>query len=557
MSGQPNIYPSDPSKFRQQYISNLQLEIAINDKNFEANKIFKKTGQTPTQLLDTRNTTEKLADLQNLKTDVRSQLSQIADGTNAQQIVEQLNPNQLQFLAQHIDEIIKDIKPKYKYGILSEIFIPYFEAYMQKANLTNEVSFGLQQATGQNLLLGIQQIAELVNPQILDRLRIAISIDTLNISDALRRELQYDIGRLENLIPQQEDLIRIAQIQDANTKATVEKAISDAVSVLPTQVQIMRLITKLEASIKNNDNDNATRICRQLDELLTVEPATASQLESVKRIIQDQGRPPARATTPGRETMTGEEREKASLIELWKNLRATTGDKKSHSFFNLPPGISGLQQATNGQLKAAISSLRRLYDIPEEEPVSPKFESQIRTQQQPPRGRGMKGRGINTTDIQGIKPKNNYLQFGKYYINENKLKDNIICIRRHNGVNVSDIPVRRITNDLGNVIRTISGNGQPHFDDLGKLTTVEKEYLYRISKRSNILDRLTLPTPNKDEKEKDINQFEIYKGELLNGNDSTELIKKFKLLIIKMIHNELLPKGQAKEILMELATLGY
>jgi hypothetical protein len=550
MSGQPNIYPSDPSKFRQQYISNLQLEIAINDKNFEANKIFKKTGQTPTQLLDTRNTTDKLADLQKLKTDVRSQLSQIADGTNAQQIVEQLNPNQLQFLAQHIDEIVKDIKPKYKYGILSEIFIPYLEAYMQKANLTNEVSFGLQQATGQNLLLGIQQIAELVNPQVLDRLRIAISIDTLNISDALRRSLQYDIGRLENLIPQQSELISIAKIQDANTKATVEKAISDAVAVLPTQVQIMRLITRLEASIKNNDNDNATRICRQLDELLTVEPATASQLESVKRIIQDQGRPPARATTPARESMTDEERELEGLREEFKRLfRLYGGSQETYGSYNLPS--RSLKTATKQQLEAAIRAIRP------EEPVSSTFESQFKTQRQPPRGKGMKGRGINTTDIQGIKPKNNYLQFGKYYINENKLKDNIISIRRHNGVNVSDIPVRRITNDLGNVIRTISGNGQPHFDDLGKLTTVEKEYLYRISKRSNILDRLTLPTPNKDEKEKDINQFEIYKGELLNGNDSIELIKKFKLLIIKMIHNELLPKGQAKEILMELATLGY
>ena len=34
-------------------------------------------------------------------------------------------------------------------------------------------------------------------------------------------------------------------------------------------------------------------------------------------------------------------------------------------------------------------------------------------------------------------------------------------------------------------------------------------------------------------------------------------VKKFKLLIMKMTKKDLLPKGQAKELLMELATLGY
>jgi len=34
-------------------------------------------------------------------------------------------------------------------------------------------------------------------------------------------------------------------------------------------------------------------------------------------------------------------------------------------------------------------------------------------------------------------------------------------------------------------------------------------------------------------------------------------MKKFKILIVKMVNNNLLPKGQAKEILMDLATIGY
>ena len=116
MSGQPNRNPTDPAKFRQQYLANLALEANINDKNLQANMIYKKTGEAPSQMTDNRTTAKKLEDIERLKIDVRSELSEIADGDNANAIVQNLNPQQLQFLAQHIKEIIADIKPKYKYG---------------------------------------------------------------------------------------------------------------------------------------------------------------------------------------------------------------------------------------------------------------------------------------------------------------------------------------------------------------------------------------------------------------------------------------------------------
>ena len=140
MSGQPNRNPTDSAKFRQQYLANLILEANINDKNLQANKIFQKTGQIP-QMTDTRTTAEKLADVERLKIDVRSELNEITDGENANSIVQQLNAIQLAFLAQHIKEIIADVKPKYKLGIPADIFSDYLDAYMRRAAQTNEVNF--------------------------------------------------------------------------------------------------------------------------------------------------------------------------------------------------------------------------------------------------------------------------------------------------------------------------------------------------------------------------------------------------------------------------------
>ena len=158
MSGQPNRNPTDPAKFRQQYLANLGLQANINDKNLQANKIYKKTGEVPSLMTDNRTTAEKLADIERLKIDVRGELSEITDGNNAETIVQNLNPQQLEFLAQHIKEIVADIKPKYKYGVPAIIFDNYLNAYMLRAQQTNEVNNGLQQATGANIILGIQQI---------------------------------------------------------------------------------------------------------------------------------------------------------------------------------------------------------------------------------------------------------------------------------------------------------------------------------------------------------------------------------------------------------------
>jgi hypothetical protein len=55
--------PAQRSAVREQYLSSLQLQIENNQKNLNANKILKYTGETPTQIIDTRTTEEKFADM--------------------------------------------------------------------------------------------------------------------------------------------------------------------------------------------------------------------------------------------------------------------------------------------------------------------------------------------------------------------------------------------------------------------------------------------------------------------------------------------------------------
>jgi hypothetical protein len=288
MSGYPLNFPSDAAKLRQNYLANLSLQANINDMNLQANKIFKKTGQTPTQPTDNRTTAEKLADVERLKVEVRGELTPIADGTQADSIVQQLQPNELQFLAQHIDEIVKIVKPKYKYGVLADVFVTFLRAYIAKADATDEVDFGLQQVAGNRLILGMQQIADnLINVPTLDQIENAINFGGIVVSTRLQIALKKRVDNLKQILPDKSFLIHVAQTQDEVTKNTMQQALSDALQELPTNRQIEILLEQLNDATKRRDQATADDLGAKLNQLLTVQPATEEQLRDVKRLVEE------------------------------------------------------------------------------------------------------------------------------------------------------------------------------------------------------------------------------------------------------------------------------
>ena len=81
--------------------------------------------------------------------------------------------------------------------------------------------------------------------------------------------------------------------------------------------------------------------------------------------------------------------------------------------------------------------------------------------------------------------------------------------------------------------------------------------MYNISKKSEIADKLSIPTPSKDQRDKDIHEYEVMKGEIMSGNDNKDLIKRFKIHISKLSRGGVLPKKEVNEILTDLIELGH
>lgn len=179
-------------------------------------------------------------------------------------------------------------------------------------------------------------------------------------------------------------------------------------------------------------------------------------------------------------------------------------------------------------------------------------------------GRDMNGLGLKKGRPRGTglpKPKPikipNFVGFGINEINAKSLDKGILKIRRNTGSNYMDMPSRHVSDNMKNIIKRIVGGGVPKYEELTKLDEDEKEYLHKIISRSNLDDKLSIPAPSKDQQEKDIHQFEIMRGQIMAGNDSVELVKKFKLLVRKLSKQGLLPKADVEDILDTLLELGY
>jgi hypothetical protein len=180
------------------------------------------------------------------------------------------------------------------------------------------------------------------------------------------------------------------------------------------------------------------------------------------------------------------------------------------------------------------------------------------------RGRGRpKGSGIarpfkdKIDTSRGIEPDRRFVKFGKYLVNTHKLNDDIFAIKTPSGTNITSHPSQRVSPHLSSIFKKIIGGGIPSYNELSKLNDDEKNYLYNVSKKAEIADKLSIPTPSKDQKEQDIHEYEVMKGEILSGNDNKDLIKRFKIHMSKLSRQGVLPKKEVNEILTDLLELGH
>jgi len=158
----------------------------------------------------------------------------------------------------------------------------------------------------------------------------------------------------------------------------------------------------------------------------------------------------------------------------------------------------------------------------------------------------------------GIKREAAYIPIGKYVINKQKLRDNMLLMRTVKGGQIAELPQMSISPHLGKMLnKIINGHGFPSHNDLTEMEESDQDILYKVFKMSKAEGIEAIPRPNKNKDEQEFNRFTILKGQILAGNNSKELIKEFKTLLVKLIHSDKILRKDGHAILLDFAALGF
>jgi hypothetical protein len=630
MSGQPLRKSGDASVFRQQYLANLKLQASNDDKNLQANKTYKRTGQIPVELTDYRTLAEKYADVERLKIDVRNKLLSITDGINAQQIITSLDDNEIVFLLGNWTPISEAMKRIYSLGVPADLFIGYLNRYILKYQQTGGLENNLQQ---QNLLDEL-----LFNSQaILSQMPSAGEIRNLNLAiirgNLFSKRKQEQISQLlNNVLGQNEDLNNLVRdvgaVNNAIQKDQLQTLLSEAFQNMPSKDEIrdyMDELRRMQGGLLNKSeiDDLSSRMQSSFE----TAQMNSGDLQVIKDLLEEyKSAPPSRQLSEtggsprgGLQFEEEEEEEEeeagspivASAVAVAEPAPKSGGAKASADYSKM---ILSNEDIDSGNLKAQLQPyLKELKDDvkayftsldnldPDKVIIEDRY-NRLKTEMKnagsgtanklsvigiktvlksantkalmntvyggKKEGSGMRGRGIykpqkrydviKSSDIdntKGIKASPKFVPFGRFIIHQNQLKKDIVSIRRPTGSSVAILPSSRVSRKLGDMLRKIVGGGVPSFDELNKLDDEERAFLHKVARETNIDDKISIPTPQKDEEEKLINEFEILRGQIVAGNDNMELIRKFRIALVKMGSKGLIPKSQMKELLLDIATL--
>ena len=165
---------------------------------------------------------------------------------------------------------------------------------------------------------------------------------------------------------------------------------------------------------------------------------------------------------------------------------------------------------------------------------------------------------IDTEEIGKVERPKMYVPFGRYFINRNRLnQDGIIAFRTPSGNVIPNLSTEKVSSSMAKVMKSLIGGGMPEFDNISGLNEDEKDKLFHICKTCKVDTPAVPKSFRKGVNEKEEDRFNILRGQIIAGNDSPVIAKEFKLLLLKLMNSERIPKRQANEILQELLILGY
>lgn len=152
----------------------------------------------------------------------------------------------------------------------------------------------------------------------------------------------------------------------------------------------------------------------------------------------------------------------------------------------------------------------------------------------------------------------NYAKFGKYLIHIPSLNNGYINLKYKSYSKIKNFPKKIITSKVQNLIKNILKNGEFSQTSYDKLSKSDKKQFDQIIEFSKLADEearrfLNYKSQKSEDRDKDIQRFELLKGEIMSGNNNPVVIQELKMLVLKLANDGNISKKDFNDIMYLLA----
>lgn len=539
--------PGDLAKYRETYMSNLRLRAANIQKSADAINILEETGEAVKMRDDTRTASEMRGDVLTMKVEVLKDLYQITSPDEAETILGEINDTELTFLNDAMALIIPDIQIKYRKGVPSPIFVAYLRQMMKNSERTLGVRYGLQTGGIENALLTDKNIVgTLVNSDTIDRLE-----DVVNASadSPMKANVLEMIITLRRQVPSRDEL---SDLRTFPSQKDIRALLSKMLDNVPSNKDILVLIEDLEGAVTRRDTLDTDNLLFKIAGKIRLPDSDILEREALVMLVKEElangnfNRPMPEAEA---ELVGGE-----SALFTPESFRQLKVSKQREVLEKLRQA-GDIRQGKTILKRSSSAVMTGIYTgWYEAQPQSlPTSVARVVADTDTIKGTGIALRPVMKYDM----GKRGFHKFGNKWIRKSDLMKDKLCIRQPSNQSVIGLPVQRISKKLATLLIGILDNGRPEYSQMEDLSDEDKQTLCSISSATKLGNKLSLPTPNKSKNEKEEHRFHILKGQILAGNDSPQIVKELKTLLMKFMNDRRLSKTEVLSILETLVSMGY
>jgi len=147
------------------------------------------------------------------------------------------------------------------------------------------------------------------------------------------------------------------------------------------------------------------------------------------------------------------------------------------------------------------------------------------------------------------KNQDEYISIGKYKAHKTKLMGGKLQMRSNNNNQIHNLKSQNITKNIRDILLKLNKDETINFSDVDKLNTEEKDQLYMIGKQLHITQLFDIPSTLKSQEDKLKDEFILLRGSLIAGNNNPDLLRKFKIVLLKMKNKKLISLQEYNEVL--------